>query len=98
MGLRMQAVGKQLNAAEQIERQMPDRIHQLLLIDDSMADVGLFKEALRTWKTPYYLHVVADGCRQRRKSAPFWREEGRHRAGYALAADRRARRSREFVV
>lgn len=40
---------------------VPDRIYQLLLVEDSWADVRLLKEALRSWRVRHCLAVVEDG-------------------------------------
>src|SRR5258708_38528281 len=40
---------------------MSDRIYQILLVEDSQADVRLFKEVTRSWKARHCLYVVDDG-------------------------------------
>ena len=42
-------------------KRLPDRIYQLLLIEDSQADVRLYKEVMRSWKTRHCLYVADDG-------------------------------------
>jgi two-component system, chemotaxis family, response regulator Rcp1 len=39
----------------------PQRIFQILLIEDSPSDVRLFKEVLREWRVRYCLSSVEDG-------------------------------------
>ena len=41
---------------------MPDRIFQLLLVEDSSADIRLFKEVLRVWRVRHCLGVVENGA------------------------------------
>jgi two-component system, chemotaxis family, response regulator Rcp1 len=39
---------------------MSDRIYQILIVDDSPADVRLFKEVIRDWKVKHCINVAED--------------------------------------
>jgi len=62
---------------DQINNEPPDRIFQILLIEDSPSDVRLFKELLREWRVPHCFSWVEHGV----EALEFLRRSGNYAGG-----------------